>query len=97
VSTHPSAFPDPLELGTANGWIRTLLATPAVGFLVETDRHELVLDELVRQHPRLKGNVLHDLHTAAVMREHGVTEIRTADTDFHQFPFLEVVNPLLGG
>jgi predicted nucleic acid-binding protein len=28
------------------------------------------------------------------MREHGVREVRTADTDFHQFPFLEVVNPL---
>jgi len=31
------------------------------------------------------------------MREHGVTEIRTADADFHQFPFLEVVNPLAKG
>jgi hypothetical protein len=28
------------------------------------------------------------------MLEHGVMEIRTADTDFHQFPFLRVVNPL---
>jgi predicted nucleic acid-binding protein len=29
------------------------------------------------------------------MKEHGIPEIRTADTDFHQFPFLRVVNPLL--
>jgi predicted nucleic acid-binding protein len=29
------------------------------------------------------------------MREHGVQEIVTADTDFLQFPFLRVVNPLL--
>ena len=35
----------------------------------------------------------HDLHIAAVMREHGITEIG-ADTDFHQFKFLRVVNPL---
>ena len=37
---------------------------------------------------------MHNLHIAALMREHGVTEIRTADTDFHQFKFLQVVNPL---
>jgi len=29
------------------------------------------------------------------MREHGITEIRTADADFHQFRFLTVVNPLV--
>lgn len=29
------------------------------------------------------------------MREHGVQEIVTADTEFLQFPFLKVVNPLL--
>jgi predicted nucleic acid-binding protein len=53
-----------------------------------------VLDELAALHPRLRGNVVHDLHTAALMREHGVAEIRTADADFYQFPFLTVVNPL---
>jgi uncharacterized protein len=97
VSTHSSVFPEPLELGAAHGWLKTLLATPLVGVLVETERHGQVMEALVRLHPRLKGNILHDFHTAAVMREHGVSEIRTADTDFHQFPFLEVVNPLAGG
>jgi predicted nucleic acid-binding protein len=29
------------------------------------------------------------------MREHGVQEIVTADTEFLQFPFFKVVNPLL--
>jgi predicted nucleic acid-binding protein len=37
---------------------------------------------------------LHDLHIAALMREHGVAEIRTADIGFHEFKFLRVVNPL---
>jgi predicted nucleic acid-binding protein len=31
------------------------------------------------------------------MREHGVPEIMTADTDFRKFPFLEVTDPLRGG
>jgi predicted nucleic acid-binding protein len=63
--------------------------------LVETDRHSEVLEELSRLHPRVSGNLVHDFHTAVLMKEHGIAEIRTADTDFHQFPFLRVVNPLV--
>lgn len=96
VSTHPRVFPRPIDLPTARDWLRTLLDTPVVQILVETERHVDVLDDLARLHPRLRGSTVHDLHTAALMREHGVSEIRTADTDFHQFPFLEVVNPLVG-
>jgi predicted nucleic acid-binding protein len=28
------------------------------------------------------------------MREHGIGRIYTRDTDFHRFPFVEVVDPL---
>lgn len=95
VSTHGSVFPRPLDLPTAKAWIKTVQAGPQSALLVETHRHEQVLGQLIAEHPRLRGNPVHDLHTAALMREHGVTEIRTADSDFHQFPFLEVVNPLV--
>jgi len=64
---------------------------------VATDRHALVLDEVVASQPRLPGNPVHDLHIATLMKEHGVSEIRTADADFHQFEFLRVVNPLVTG
>jgi predicted nucleic acid-binding protein len=30
------------------------------------------------------------------MREHGVRRICTRDADFSRFPFLEVIDPLLG-
>lgn len=96
VSTHPGVFHKPLDLSEAHEWLRILLATPGVDVLVETERHGEVLGELVAAHPRLKGNLLLDFHTAAVMREHGMTEIRTADSDFRQFGFLNVVNPLVG-
>jgi hypothetical protein len=33
-------------------------------------------------------------HTAILMREHGIGRICTRDTDFNQFPFLEVIDPL---
>ena len=40
------------------------------------------------------GNLLHDAHTAILMREHGIRRICTRDTDFNQFTFLEVIDPL---
>lgn len=97
VATHTHVFPRPLTLGEAWEFVTALLASPTCDVLNETDRHVAVLDALVAAHPRLSGNPVHDLHTAALMKEHGVSEIRTADTDFHQFPFLNVVNPLVDG
>ena len=44
----------------------------------------------------LEGNLMHDAHTAALMREHGIRRIYTRDTDFHRFPFLEPVDPMAG-
>jgi toxin-antitoxin system PIN domain toxin len=97
LSTHPRVFPAPITLQQARAWTSALLAGRADSILVATDRHAAVLDELVASHPAVRGNPVHDLHIAALMMEHGVPEIRTADTDFHQFGFLRVVNPLLEG
>jgi toxin-antitoxin system PIN domain toxin len=94
VSTHRAVFDHPLSLGNAWAWIAVLRTSPVCHILTETERHAEMIRELVARHPRLAGNPVHDLHTAALMLEHGVGEIRTADTDFHQFPFLRVVNPL---
>ena len=55
---------------------------------------EALLRSTVRDLGRPAGNLFHDLHTAVTMREHGVAEIMTADTDFRKFPFLTVTNPL---
>ena len=96
VSTHQKVFASPLDLPRAQAWIEALLVSPSASVLMPTDRHLAVLQEISERHPRLRGNIVHDLHTAALMREHGIVEIRTADTDFHQFPFLTTVNPLNG-
>jgi toxin-antitoxin system PIN domain toxin len=96
VSTHPAVFPAPLDLDRAQAWIAALLASQLCAVLAETERHAEVLAEVARSHPRLAGNLVHDLHIAVLLKEHGIEEIRTADTDFHQFRFLRVVNPLVG-
>jgi uncharacterized protein len=94
VVTHRSVFPHPLTFADAWNFVEGLRASPSFGFLVETDRHAEVVRDLTQEYPRMSGNRLHDLHIAALMREHGVVEIRTADIGFHQFKFLRVVNPL---
>jgi predicted nucleic acid-binding protein len=42
---------------------------------------------------RATGNLVHDAHIAAVLLEHGVHEIWTADRDFARFPGLKVHDP----
>jgi toxin-antitoxin system PIN domain toxin len=95
VSTHPNVFPAPLTLAQAHHWIEAFTSPEHVEMLVASERHAETMAEVCALHPRVTGNALHDLHIAVLMKEHGVAEIRTADSDFHQFKFLKVVNPLL--
>jgi hypothetical protein len=92
--THRGAFSRPLTSADAWSFIENLQSSPSFGILVETDHHAEVVRDLTREYPRMSGNRLHDLHIAAIMREHGVVEIRTADIGFHEFKVLRVVNPL---
>ena len=94
VCTHPSILPNPWSLGGAWRFLKTLLASPAAGILSPTDRHSESLDDLISEIPHLRGNIVHDAHTAVLMREHGIKEIYTRDTDFHRFPFIKVIDPV---
>jgi predicted nucleic acid-binding protein len=42
---------------------------------------------------RATGNLVHDAHIAALLLEHGVRELWTADRDFSRFPGLRVRHP----
>jgi hypothetical protein len=42
---------------------------------------------------RASGNLAHDAHIAALLREHGVREFWTTDKDFHRFPGIAIRNP----
>jgi uncharacterized protein len=53
-----------------------------------------VAAEVIAELPRLAGNLMHDAHTAILMREHGIARICTRDADFSRFPFVEVIDPL---
>jgi len=96
VSTHARVFPKPLTASQALRFLSVRLEREEITVLVPTDRHRAVLEATVGELSQPAGNLLHDIQTAVLMREHGVREIVTADTDFLQFPFLKVTNPLLG-
>jgi hypothetical protein len=68
-------------------FVTTLLASPGLAVLVPTHRHADVAGDVILELPHLAGNLLHDAHTAILMREHGIRRICTRDTDFHQFAF----------
>jgi hypothetical protein len=94
VSTHSRVFRNPWTSTQAWGFLQALLQGPGFGLLSATDRHRDVLGETLEELPDLRGNVIHDLHTAVLMREHGISQICTRDTDFHRFPFVRVLDPV---
>lgn len=94
ITTHPRVLRRPWSASQAWAFLDAVLASPALGILTETDRHAAVAEQVFRELPHLAGNLLHDAHTAILMREHGIGRIYTRDTDFHRFPFIEVVDPL---
>jgi toxin-antitoxin system PIN domain toxin len=94
VTTHPQVMRRPWTARDAWQFVAALLASPGLGILVPTQRHAEVAEQVIAELPHLAGNLLHDAHTAILMREHGIRRICTRDTDFHRFPFLEIVDPL---
>lgn len=94
VTTHPRGPMSPWTPKEAWEFLAALFTSPGFGLLVATSRHGTELARTLAELPNIRGNLLHDLHTAVLMREHGVSRICTRDTDFHLFPFLTVVDPL---
>ena len=94
VTTHPRVMRHPWSGRQAWQFVSVLLASPGLAVLAPTDRHADVAAQVFHEIPALAGNLVHDAHTAVLMREHGVRRIYTRDADFHRFPFLEPIDPL---
>jgi len=92
ISTHPSIFSHPLSPKEALENIESLLGQPRVRVLSEDDGFLVMYRDVTSRLP-VRGNLVPDAHLAALLLQHGVRKIYTADSDFHKFEFLEVKNP----
>lgn len=92
VVTHPRVFNPPTAPERAWQGVLVLLRSPSCFLVSEGINHHEFLDPLVAS-ARLSGNLFFDARIAALLLEHGVTEILTADEDFRRFPGLKVTNP----
>ena len=93
MTTHARVMRKPWNVAGAWSFVSTLLRSPGLGVLVPTERHAAVAAQVIEELPWLSGNLIHDTHSAVLMREHGVARICTRDADFRRFGFLEVVEP----
>ena len=94
VITHPRIFRKPWSASRAWNFIEAVLSSPSLGILIPTERHAEVVAEVMKEVPHLSGNLMYDLQTAVLMREHGIKRIYTRDMDFHRFHFLEPMDPI---
>ena len=94
VVTHPRVFRRPLSLEEAWHFLDSIFASRGLRILANGSNHATVAATTFGEIQGIRGNLLHDAHTAILMREHGIRRIYTRDTDFHRFPFLEVIDPL---
>ncbi len=92
IVTHPRVFHPPTPVIEAWAIVGNLLESPSLRLLSETPRHQEILRGVLRETP-VSGNLVHDAHIAALLREHGIEEILTADEDFRRFQNLRVANP----
>jgi uncharacterized protein len=93
ITTHPSVHLAPLTLGQALADLEPYLSARNGHVLAHTAQHRPVLGAVAAAVPTARGNFIHDLHYAALLREHGVRTLYTADSDFKKFGFLDVIDP----
>ncbi|MEX2382248.1 MAG: TA system VapC family ribonuclease toxin [Opitutales bacterium] len=93
VSTHTRVFPQPLGAIQAFAFLEALLTTERFEVLSASRDHWKWLREVLNHVGHPAGNLFFDIRTVVLMREHGIRQIYTADTDFLQFDEIAVHNP----
>lgn len=94
IVTNPRAFQGRvLTLKEAGSFMGEIFSAPNLRLLKEGEDHWEIFLEVARVLPGLYGPFLYDCHLAALLKEHGVRRIVTADKGFGRFSFLEVINP----
>ena len=93
VATHGRVCPSPLSFEQALGYVLDWSASESCSVICESGQHLQTLGGCRDQVGRLAGNIIHDLHIALLMQEHGITEILTLDRDYNTFPWVVIRSP----
>jgi toxin-antitoxin system PIN domain toxin len=92
IATRESIFPRPLSPADALARVGSLINRDHVYSPGEDERFWGAFNELATER-RARGDLVSDVHIAALMRRHGVRTIITADRDFRRFDGIEARDP----
>ncbi|WP_447970370.1 TA system VapC family ribonuclease toxin [Nitrospira sp. M1] len=92
IATHPRIFTHPLSPNEVLANIEALLNLPHVRSLSEEEGFLEIYREVTGEMP-VRGNLVPDAHLVALLRQHDIKKLYTADTDFLKFFWLDVRNP----
>ena len=94
IVTHPRIYDPPTPAPDALEQVHCWLEVPTLVMLAETAGYWRNLHDLLDA-SRVVGPRVHDARIAALCRQHGVTELWTADRDFNRFAGLRFRNPMV--
>jgi len=93
VVTHPKVFDPPSARTDAWGFLEALLGSPSARLIGPGSRFMTELRTLMED-ANVSGNLVFDAQIVAVLVEHGVNRILSADRDMRRFSAVEVLNPV---
>ncbi len=93
ITTHPRVHRQPLTLAEAMADLEPYLTSERCHILAHTPQHRQIFASVAAQVPSAVGNLVHDCHYAALLLEHGIERLYSADADFKRFDFLEAIDP----
>jgi len=93
ITTHAGILPNPLTPLQAIAVLDALIGQPNIRLVSETELFwETYKKEVLSGH--FRGSAISDVVIAALLKEHGVSMLYTADRDFLRFKGIKSVNPL---
>jgi toxin-antitoxin system PIN domain toxin len=90
--TNPRVFERPEPIADAWRQVSAWLACESAWIPQPTERHAAIMSELLAL-PGIHGNLVPDVHLAALAIEHGLT-LCSSDADFARFPGLSWLDPI---
>lgn len=91
--SNPKIFDRPATVARAWKQVEAWLSASPSWIPLPTERHSLILGQLLTAEEKLHPNLVNDAHLAALALEHGLT-LYSADRDFARFAGLTWKNPV---